>query len=387
MDSDTAHMMAASKVSLLKPENGNAPLITKVVEGVETINSPTTAEEKAQRRFELKARSTLLMGIPNEHQLKFNSIKDAKSLLHAVEKRGQFARESRAPRSQDTKHKESTRRTVPMETPASAALVSCDGLGDYDWSDQAKEGNFMPPKPDLSFTGLDEFANKHVVENCDAKISETKPKDATLKAKTVNGEVQLQALVDGKKVIITESNVRIDLQLEDTEDEVVNEEMNDSLERVSTTATSLDAEQDSESLDNELSLGEDASKHGRISDIDADEGITLVSTNNDAEMFDADQDLHVDEATLAQELAELKHAKPKAKAKGIIFHEPEESTTTTPTIPKLKSQDKGKDLMIEEPMKLKKKDQIQLDENVALKLQAELKAKFDKEQRLAREKA
>ncbi|GJV13445.1 hypothetical protein Tco_1354986 [Tanacetum coccineum] len=42
---------------------------------------------KAQRRLELKARSTLLMGIPNEHQLKFNSIKDAKSLLQAVEKK------------------------------------------------------------------------------------------------------------------------------------------------------------------------------------------------------------------------------------------------------------------------------------------------------------
>ncbi|GJX52998.1 putative ribonuclease H-like domain-containing protein [Tanacetum coccineum] len=37
---------------------------------------------------------------------------------------------------------------------------------------------------------------------------------ATVKAKTVNGEVQLQALVDGKKIIITESTVRRDLQLE-----------------------------------------------------------------------------------------------------------------------------------------------------------------------------
>ncbi|GKC78200.1 hypothetical protein Tco_1128974, partial [Tanacetum coccineum] len=34
-------------------------------------------------------------------------------------------------------------------------------------------------------------------------------------AKIVNGEVQLQALVDGKKIIITESTVRRDLQLED----------------------------------------------------------------------------------------------------------------------------------------------------------------------------
>ncbi|GJS60073.1 hypothetical protein Tco_0654857 [Tanacetum coccineum] len=87
MDQDSAHMMAASKVPMLKPENGNEPPITKVVEGVETIIAPTTVEEKAQRWLELKARSTLLMGIPNEHQLKFNSIKDAKSLLQAVEKR------------------------------------------------------------------------------------------------------------------------------------------------------------------------------------------------------------------------------------------------------------------------------------------------------------
>nr|GEY76727.1 copia protein [Tanacetum cinerariifolium] len=53
---------------------------------------------------------------------------------------GHFAKECRATRSQDTKHKESTRRTVHVETPASTSLVSCDGLGGYNWSDQAKEG-------------------------------------------------------------------------------------------------------------------------------------------------------------------------------------------------------------------------------------------------------
>ncbi|GJS20634.1 hypothetical protein Tco_0449266 [Tanacetum coccineum] len=67
-------------------ENGNAPPIIKVVEGVETTIAPKTAEEKQQRRLELKARSTLLMGIPNEHQLKFNFIKDVKSLLQAIKK-------------------------------------------------------------------------------------------------------------------------------------------------------------------------------------------------------------------------------------------------------------------------------------------------------------
>ncbi|GJU32060.1 ribonuclease H-like domain-containing protein [Tanacetum coccineum] len=168
-------------------------------------------------------------------------------------KKGHFARECRAPRNQDYKNKESTRRNIPMETSTSTDLVSCDGLGWYDWSDQEEEGpnyalmaysslssdsetglesveeklevykanesiysqdikvlkieieckdiairelrkkleiaqkekdsiqfnkglgynavrppytrNFMPPTPDLSFTGLDEFVNKPVVEN------------------------------------------------------------------------------------------------------------------------------------------------------------------------------------------------------------------------------
>ncbi|GJT48336.1 hypothetical protein Tco_0974493 [Tanacetum coccineum] len=40
---------------------------------------------------------------------------------------------------------------------------------------------------------------------------------ATVKVKTVNGEVQLQALVGGKKEIITKTSVRRDLQLEDAE--------------------------------------------------------------------------------------------------------------------------------------------------------------------------
>ncbi|GKB17782.1 ribonuclease H-like domain-containing protein [Tanacetum coccineum] len=54
-------------------------------------------------------------------------------------KRGHYARECRAPRNQENRNRENTRRVVPMETTTSNALVSCDGSG-YDWSDQAKEG-------------------------------------------------------------------------------------------------------------------------------------------------------------------------------------------------------------------------------------------------------
>ncbi|GJR95134.1 retrovirus-related pol polyprotein from transposon TNT 1-94 [Tanacetum coccineum] len=53
--------------------------------------------------------------------------------------RGHFARECRAPRNQENRNRENTRRVVPMETTTSNALVSYDGSS-YDWSDQAEEG-------------------------------------------------------------------------------------------------------------------------------------------------------------------------------------------------------------------------------------------------------
>ncbi|GJR62967.1 hypothetical protein Tco_1505129 [Tanacetum coccineum] len=192
----------------------------------------------------------------------------------------------------------------------------------------------------------------------------------------------------------------------------------------------------------EASLGdqEDASKQGRkIDDIDKDAEITLVHETQgrygDEEMFDTgvldgdevlaepevtikDVNLSVDEVTLAQALAALKSAKVQEKAnvveepsesitttptlttttaattitavstrpraKGLVIHEEEQATTPTVSSQQpsqVKAQDKGKGIMVEEPVKMKKKDQISLDEELAFKLQAE------EEERLAREKA
>nr|GFA06597.1 hypothetical protein [Tanacetum cinerariifolium] len=49
--------------------------------------APTTVEQKLARKNELKARGTLLMALPDKHQLKFNSYKDDKSIMEAIEKR------------------------------------------------------------------------------------------------------------------------------------------------------------------------------------------------------------------------------------------------------------------------------------------------------------
>nr|GFA94404.1 hypothetical protein [Tanacetum cinerariifolium] len=89
------------------------------------------------------------------------------------------------------------------------------------------------------------------------------------------------------------------------------------------------------------------------------------------------------EVTLVKALDELKALKPKAT--GVFIQEPSESITTT-TISSKKSQDKGKAIMVEEPVKPKKKDRIRLDKEAALKLQDELQEEFEEEQRLAREK-
>nr|GEZ83921.1 putative ribonuclease H-like domain-containing protein [Tanacetum cinerariifolium] len=47
--------------------------------------APITAEQRLARKNELKAHGTLLMALPGKHQLKFNSHKDAKTLMEAIE--------------------------------------------------------------------------------------------------------------------------------------------------------------------------------------------------------------------------------------------------------------------------------------------------------------
>ncbi|GJU48345.1 ribonuclease H-like domain-containing protein [Tanacetum coccineum] len=166
---------------------------------------------------------------------------------------------------------------------------------------------------------------------------------------------------------------------------------------------------------NDASLGaqEDASKQERkIADLDADAEVTLVDEtqemNDDNLMFDtgvleeqekdvAEKEVSVvdrvttagevvttanievttsndpittiDELTLAQTLIEIKAAKPKA----VTFA----ATTTTTTRPKARrAKDKGKGIMVEPGVPLKKKNQVALDEEIARNLEAQLQAEL-----------
>ncbi|GJR56856.1 putative ribonuclease H-like domain-containing protein [Tanacetum coccineum] len=191
-----------------------------------------------------------------------------------------------------------------------------------------------------------------------------------------------------------------------------------------------------------LGAPEDASKQGRsIEDIDADVDVSLVDETQERQdddlMFDTgvleDDEMHVEakvdgkeeqstkpddstageavttasvddsvvpttieEITLAQTLIQIKAAKPKVvttaattttttrpKDKGVVVQEPSEFRVPQETQPS-SSKDKGKGIMIEPEVPLKRKDQIALDEQIARDIQAKLDAELLEEQKLAR---
>nr|GEV42874.1 hypothetical protein [Tanacetum cinerariifolium] len=67
--------------------NDDSPPPTRIVYGAIQIIAPTTVEQRLAKKNKLKAKGTLLMALPDKHQLKFNIHEDAKSLIEAIEKR------------------------------------------------------------------------------------------------------------------------------------------------------------------------------------------------------------------------------------------------------------------------------------------------------------
>ncbi|GKA40786.1 putative ribonuclease H-like domain-containing protein [Tanacetum coccineum] len=113
------------------------------------------------RRF-LK-NTTRKLDMANKERIRFDKSKVECFNCH---KRGHFARECRAPRNQDSRNREPTRRTVPIEKTTSNALVSrCDGFG-YDWSDQAEEGPTNFALMAYSLTSLTSFTNSEIMDKC-----------------------------------------------------------------------------------------------------------------------------------------------------------------------------------------------------------------------------
>ncbi|GKA67122.1 hypothetical protein Tco_0766930, partial [Tanacetum coccineum] len=73
--------------------NGDAPAVAST--SAEGHIPPKTVEQKLARKNELKAKSTLLLAIPDKHLLKFHGIKDAKTLWEAIKTRFRGNKESK----------------------------------------------------------------------------------------------------------------------------------------------------------------------------------------------------------------------------------------------------------------------------------------------------
>ncbi|GKB25730.1 hypothetical protein Tco_0865131 [Tanacetum coccineum] len=142
---------------------------------------------------------------------------------------------------------------------------------------------------------------------------------------------------------------------------------------------------------NDVSLGtqEDASNQGsKIADLDADAEVTLIDETQ--ERFDEEMLFDIKAGkpkavTIAATKITTAVASTRPKAKGIVFHDQEKKTSAfTPIVSSLQSsqlpqiKDKGKGKMVESENPFKKKDQVALDEELALRLQAKEQAELEK---------
>ncbi|GKA50423.1 hypothetical protein Tco_0743496 [Tanacetum coccineum] len=210
-------------------------------------------------------------------------------------------------------------------------------------------------------------------------------------------------------------------------DEIVYKEWEDRMERAATTASSLEAEQDSEAQSrfeaaskqsndpllssvNTLGSGEDNMKlmelmehYTTLSELPKITTVGEVVTTANVEVTTVNAlTTTIDELTLAQTLIEIKVAKPKAvtsfattttttrpKARGVVLQEPSEFKTTSLSLQESQlpqAKNKGKGIMVEPEVPLKKKDQVALDEEMARNLEAQLQAELIEEEKISSQK-
>nr|GEU51525.1 ribonuclease H-like domain-containing protein [Tanacetum cinerariifolium] len=112
-------------------------------------------------------------------------------------------------------------------------------------------------------------------------IKDAEAKDTATVKVVDNEEQQIIATVDSKEFTITEASVRRHLQLADADDEAVYEEWDDSVERATTTAASLDATQDSggsiaQNRSERVPTSPHYSPFPRVNTLGSDEGSMLL---------------------------------------------------------------------------------------------------------------
>ncbi|GJZ11698.1 ribonuclease H-like domain-containing protein, partial [Tanacetum coccineum] len=92
MEFESTNSNTTAKLPILKLENGDSwvsvPQIAQENStSVTKMSIPVTAEEKTNKKNDVKARSLLLMDLPNEHKLTFSQYPDAKTMFAVIETR------------------------------------------------------------------------------------------------------------------------------------------------------------------------------------------------------------------------------------------------------------------------------------------------------------
>ncbi|GJX56186.1 hypothetical protein Tco_0286083 [Tanacetum coccineum] len=92
MEFESTYSNTTAKLPILKLKNGNSwVFVPQTAQENDTsitkMSVPVTAEEKTNKKNDVKARSLLLMALPNEHQLTFSQYTDAKTMFAAIETR------------------------------------------------------------------------------------------------------------------------------------------------------------------------------------------------------------------------------------------------------------------------------------------------------------
>nr|GEY34013.1 hypothetical protein [Tanacetum cinerariifolium] len=201
------------------------------------------------------------------------------------------------------------------------------------------------------------------------------------KVKTVNDEVRIQALVDGKRVNIKESSIRCTLRLDDAEGSSKRQRKAVLIEEPKPLKRKVQIKLDEEVARHlEAELNADINWNAVIEQVKRNERLNDVLSMmdvNEEESTDVEEVLEVVKVAklmtkVVTTVGATKVSIPR-KRRGVIIQDPKEITTTT-VQPKVQAKDKGKAILIEEPKPLKRKAQIKLDEEVARHLEAELNA-------------
>nr|GEW68623.1 reverse transcriptase domain-containing protein [Tanacetum cinerariifolium] len=185
----------------------------------------TTIEQRLAHKNELKARGTLLMALPDKYQLKFNSHKDAKTLMEAIEKSlkiyeievKQSSSTSTASQNLAFVSSSHTNSTTDSVSVAASVFAACAKL---------------PASP---LPNVDSLSNAVIYSFFASQSTSPQLDTKDLKQIDTNDVTRLQALVDRKKVVITKAAIRDVLRLDDAEgvDYPPNEEIFAELARMS----------------------------------------------------------------------------------------------------------------------------------------------------------